>query len=180
VNANIDPRGMINALKALKADQDKLKLNKLELRGFSSHPPTEERMADLADTADYPKGKGELPGSEGREEWEAVIRPYQAMLLQEQIYLNDPGASLYLLENLAKDGWFVGYSTDLACAVWTGYDDPTPMGAGEAGAAAHSTGGTRRPAWRARLRAAEGGQQVEANKVLNRYLAMKPDARMPP
>jgi penicillin-binding protein 1A len=36
--------------------------------------------------------------------------------------------------NQAKDGWFVGFSTDLACAVWTGYDDPTPMGAGEAGA----------------------------------------------
>ncbi len=36
--------------------------------------------------------------------------------------------------NQAKDGWFVGYSTDIACAVWTGYDDPTPMGAGEAGA----------------------------------------------
>jgi penicillin-binding protein 1A len=36
--------------------------------------------------------------------------------------------------NQAKDGWFVGYSTDLACAVWTGFDDPTPMGAGEAGA----------------------------------------------
>ena len=27
------------------------------------------------------------------------------MLLQEQIYLNDPGASLYLLQNLATDGW---------------------------------------------------------------------------
>ncbi len=36
--------------------------------------------------------------------------------------------------NQAKDGWFVGYSTDVACAVWTGFDDPTPMGAGEAGA----------------------------------------------
>jgi penicillin-binding protein 1A len=36
--------------------------------------------------------------------------------------------------NQAKDGWFVGYTPDIACAVWTGYDDPTPMGAGEAGA----------------------------------------------
>lgn len=36
--------------------------------------------------------------------------------------------------NQAKDAWFVGYSTDVACAVWTGYDEPTPMGAGEAGA----------------------------------------------
>lgn len=36
--------------------------------------------------------------------------------------------------NQAKDGWFVGYSPEIACAVWTGYDDPMPMGAGEAGA----------------------------------------------
>jgi penicillin-binding protein 1A len=36
--------------------------------------------------------------------------------------------------NQAKDGWFVGYSPDIVCAVWTGFDDPTPMGAGEAGA----------------------------------------------
>lgn len=36
--------------------------------------------------------------------------------------------------NQAKDGWFVGYSPDITCAVWTGYDDPLPMGAGEAGA----------------------------------------------
>jgi penicillin-binding protein 1A len=36
--------------------------------------------------------------------------------------------------NQAKDGWFVGFSTDLACAVWTGYDDPSPLGAHEAGA----------------------------------------------
>jgi penicillin-binding protein 1A len=36
--------------------------------------------------------------------------------------------------NEAKDAWFVGYSTDVACAVWTGYDDPRPMGHGEAGA----------------------------------------------
>ncbi|MFO0760923.1 MAG: PBP1A family penicillin-binding protein [Byssovorax sp.] len=38
--------------------------------------------------------------------------------------------------NQAKDAWFVGYSTEIACAVWTGYDDPLPLGAGEAGASA--------------------------------------------
>jgi penicillin-binding protein 1A len=38
--------------------------------------------------------------------------------------------------NQAKDAWFVGYSTDVACAVWTGFDDPAPLGAGEAGASA--------------------------------------------
>ncbi len=38
--------------------------------------------------------------------------------------------------NKAKDAWFAGYSTDIACVVWTGYDDATPLGAGEAGATA--------------------------------------------
>jgi penicillin-binding protein 1A len=38
--------------------------------------------------------------------------------------------------NQAKDAWFVGYSTDVACAVWTGFDDPAPLGSGEAGASA--------------------------------------------
>lgn len=38
--------------------------------------------------------------------------------------------------NQAKDAWFVGYSTDVACAVWTGFDDPTPLGGGESGASA--------------------------------------------
>ncbi|HTA89322.1 MAG TPA: PBP1A family penicillin-binding protein [Polyangiaceae bacterium] len=43
--------------------------------------------------------------------------------------------------NLAKDTWFVGYSTELAAAVWVGYDDALPLGWGEAGAA------TALPAW---------------------------------
>jgi penicillin-binding protein 1A len=38
--------------------------------------------------------------------------------------------------NQAKDTWFAGYSTDVACVVWTGYDDAAPLGAGEAGATA--------------------------------------------
>jgi penicillin-binding protein 1A len=39
--------------------------------------------------------------------------------------------------NQAKDTWFVGYTPDIVCAVWTGYDEPKPLGAGrEAGATA--------------------------------------------
>ncbi|HEX3777494.1 MAG TPA: PBP1A family penicillin-binding protein [Polyangiaceae bacterium] len=43
--------------------------------------------------------------------------------------------------NLAKDTWFVGFSTELAAAVWVGYDDALPLGWGEAGAQ------TALPAW---------------------------------
>jgi len=35
--------------------------------------------------------------------------------------------------NEVRDAWFAGYSTDIACAVWTGYDDRAPLGAGESG-----------------------------------------------
>lgn len=33
--------------------------------------------------------------------------------------------------NDVKDAWFVGYSTDLAAAVWVGFDDALPLGAGD-------------------------------------------------
>jgi penicillin-binding protein 1A len=38
--------------------------------------------------------------------------------------------------NKEKDAWFVGYSTDFVCGVWTGFDDASPLGAGEVGAVA--------------------------------------------
>jgi penicillin-binding protein 1A len=38
--------------------------------------------------------------------------------------------------NQAKDAWFVGYTPDITCAVWTGFDDAAPLGTGETGAVA--------------------------------------------
>jgi penicillin-binding protein 1A len=35
--------------------------------------------------------------------------------------------------NQVKDAWFVGYSTELAAAVWIGYDDGLPLGNSESG-----------------------------------------------
>jgi len=144
---------------------------------LSTHPPTEERMADLADTANYLAGKGELPGSEGREEWAAVIRPYQAMLLQEQIYLNDPGASLYLLESLAKDGWtgLLRFNEGEVYRLRNANGDD--LKAATAYTAAIALADAPPEAWRAHGYALlKAGNKSEANKVLNRYLAMKPDA----
>ncbi len=36
--------------------------------------------------------------------------------------------------NEAKDAWFVGFTTDIVCGVWVGYDDARPLGWGEQGA----------------------------------------------
>jgi penicillin-binding protein 1A len=42
--------------------------------------------------------------------------------------------------NAAKDAWFVGYSADIACVVWTGFDDASPLGPGETGSVASLPG----------------------------------------
>ena len=54
--------------------------------------------------------------------------------------------------NLAKDAWFVGYSTDYVAGVWVGYDEAMPLGFGEAGAV------TALPIWMAFMKAAEAGR----------------------
>ncbi len=55
--------------------------------------------------------------------------------------------------NQAKDAWFVGYSPDVVCAVWSGYDDPRPLGGGrEAGATAAL------PAWMTFMKGALAGK----------------------
>ena len=144
---------------------------------LSTHPPTEERMIDLADTANYLAGKQAIQDSEGREEWAEVIRPYQAMLLQEQVYLNDPGASLYLLENLAKDGWtgLLRFNEGEIYRLRNATGDD--LKAATAYAAATALEDAPLEAWRAhgfaRLLA---GNKSEADEAMNRYLAMKPDA----
>jgi penicillin-binding protein 1A len=66
--------------------------------------------------------------------------------------LNRPVAGKTGTSNKAKDAWFVGYSTDLSCAVWTGYDDATPLGRREAGSTAAL------PAWVAFMKAAHKGR----------------------
>ena len=66
--------------------------------------------------------------------------------------LGRPVAGKTGTSNEAKDAWFVGYSTDIAVAVWTGYDDAKPLGKREAGATAAL------PAWISFMKAAHTGK----------------------
>jgi penicillin-binding protein 1A len=50
--------------------------------------------------------------------------------------LDRPIAGKTGTSNDSRDGWFAGYSTDLVCVVWTGYDDAVSLGASESGASA--------------------------------------------
>ena len=74
---------------------------------FSTHPPSEARMLDLTPSARevsavFVQGR---QYSDGRAEWLSAVAPIRGALLEEQIKQNDPGASLYLVNALASDGW---------------------------------------------------------------------------
>ncbi|HMI88776.1 MAG TPA: PBP1A family penicillin-binding protein [Polyangiaceae bacterium] len=60
--------------------------------------------------------------------------------------LRRPVAGKTGTSNQAKDTWFVGYSPDIVCATWTGFDDARPLGGREQGATAAL------PAWIAFMR----------------------------
>jgi hypothetical protein len=42
---------------------------------------------------------------DGRDRWLAATAALRPQLIDEQVKQNDPGASLYLIESLAADGW---------------------------------------------------------------------------
>jgi penicillin-binding protein 1A len=70
--------------------------------------------------------------------------------------LGRPAAGKTGTSNAAKDTWFSGFTSDVACAVWVGFDDAKPLGGGESGAS------TALPAWVAFMQAAhEGKPRVE-------------------
>ncbi len=56
--------------------------------------------------------------------------------------------------NDVKDTWFSGYSTELVATVWVGFDEPTPLGSGESGAA------TALPLWIQFMKSAHEGRPV--------------------
>jgi hypothetical protein len=71
---------------------------------FQTHPAPESRMVDLrASRREVKGGTGEA--ARGRARYLQAIGPIRTTLLDDQVKLNDPGASLYIIENLAKDGW---------------------------------------------------------------------------
>lgn len=144
---------------------------------LSSHPPTQTRMTNLSDTADYLVTKGALHGVPADDGWAAIIQPYEAMLLRDQVYLNDPGASLYLLETWAKDGWtglLRFYEGEIYRLRHARGDD---LEAATAYAAATNLADAPPEAWRAHGYALlKAGGKAEAYEALNRFLAKSPGA----
>jgi predicted Zn-dependent protease len=158
------------------AEHRKQKYKDASRSAFSTHPPSEERMDDLADTAEL-LVKSPESGAERRDEWNAVVAPYRPMLLEEQVRLNDPGASLYLINGLAQQGWtgLLRYNEGEIYRLRAAEGDDAR--AAEAYAAATTLPEAPVEAWRAHGYAlVKAGKQAEGHEALGRYLTLKPDA----
>ncbi len=106
-----------------------------------------------------------------------AISPIRQMLLDDQVKLNDPGASQYLIETLARDGW-TGLLRFYEAEIWRlrnrRGDD---LRAAQGYAVAVSFPDAPPEAWRWHgLSLLKAGRQPEGRAALSRYLALKPNA----
>lgn len=145
----------------------------------STHPPSDERMETLGAAALAVRSRTGANGhDDGRDRWLAAVAPYRTTLLEEQVKLNDPGASLYLINALAQDGW-TGLLRYFEGEVYRLRDLPGDADrAAAAYAAAVQLDDAPPEAWRAHGYALlKAGQGEDGRRALARYLELKPDAR---
>jgi Zn-dependent protease with chaperone function len=153
--------------------------NKRPRRNFSlleTHPAPRTRMEDLRLSAQEisTPGRGY---DRGRDRYLQAIAPHRKMMLDDQVKLNDPGASLYILNTLAKDGWN-GLLRYYEGEVWRlrGRRGDSDIAA-RSYAAAVGYPDAPAEAWRAHgYELIKRGQAPQGKTALNRYLAMAPQA----
>ncbi len=143
---------------------------------FDTHPSDDQRMADLkADALEL-----KVPGrsyDNYRARYLSAIGPIRPMLLDDQVKLNDPGASEYLIETLAQDGWN-GLLRFYEGEVWRLRNRKGDEArAAQSYAAAVVYPDAPADAWRWHgIALLKEGRNGEAKAAFTRYLAMKPDA----
>ncbi|HEX8839252.1 MAG TPA: M48 family metalloprotease, partial [Sphingomicrobium sp.] len=178
--AGYDPIEMSNIWQQLIGEQDASARYRRKRRHkggiFDTHPSSDARMADLrADAAEL-----RVPGrtyDNKRERYLATIGPIRPMLLDDQVKLNDPGASQYLIDTLALDGWN-GLLRYHEGEVWRLRNRPgDDIRAEQSYAAAIAYPDAPADAWRWHgVSLMKQGRAGEAKAAFSRYLRMKPDA----
>lgn len=145
----------------------------------STHPPSSDRMVDLKASAMDMEGRDPVDSryNSGREEYLAAIAPLRQTLLDEQVRLNDPGASLFLVNSLAQDGWdgVLRYNEGEIYRLRDEQGDASRALSAYAAAVEHSNAPAE--AHRAHGYALlKAGDRAGGRAALARYLELKPDA----
>jgi len=143
---------------------------------FDTHPSEGSRMVDLRLDAQEITVPGKAYDDK-RARYLSTIGHIRPMLLDDQVKLNDPGASQYLIETLAKDGWD-GLLRFYEGEVWRLRNRPgDELRANQSYAAAITYPDAPADAWRWHgIALLKQGRTNEAKAAFTRYLTMKPDA----
>jgi predicted Zn-dependent protease len=143
---------------------------------FDTHPSSESRMKDLRADAAEVTVPGKLYDNR-RERYLATIGNIRPTLLDDQVKLNDPGASEYLIQTLAQDGWN-GLLRFYEGEVWRLRNRPgDDVRAAQSYAAAVVYPDAPADAWRWHgISLMKAGRGQEAKAAFARYLTMKPNA----
>ena len=143
---------------------------------FETHPSSDSRMADLRVDATELTVPGKAYDSH-RDRYLGEIGKMRPTLLDDQVKLNDPGASQYLIETLAQDGWN-GLLRFYEGEVWRLRNRPgDDLRAAQSYAAAVVYPDAPADAWRMHgISLLKEGRTAEAKAAFARYLTMKPDA----
>jgi len=179
-DAGYDPIEMANVWEQLIGEENASARyrRKHRQRGslFDTHPSPDSRLADLrisATEVTVPSKAYET----GHDRYLKTIAPIRQMLLEDQVRLNDPGASQYLLNTLAQDGWN-GTLRYYEGEVWR-----LRNRAGDEARAAQSYSiavaypDAPPEAWRSHgLELIKEGRSGEGKAALGRYLQLKPAA----
>ena len=143
---------------------------------FSTHPAPRERLNDLKLSAQ----ELTVPGrtyDRGRERYQAAIAPIRHMLFDDQVKLNDPGASQYIVQTLAKDGWS-GTLQFYQGEIHRLRNSPQfQAAAAQSYAAAVAYPDAPADAWRWHgIMLTKQGRREEGRAALQRYLSLAPNA----
>jgi len=145
---------------------------------FSTHPSPESRMADLKISAEEVKQPGKSYDAY-RARYLTALAKIRPTLLDDQVKLNDPGASQYVVNTLAKDGWN-GLLRFYEGEVWR-LRNSQKMGdearAAQGYAAAILYADAPPDAWRWHgIMLLKSGKRAEARAAFARYLQLAPGA----
>jgi beta-barrel assembly-enhancing protease len=143
---------------------------------FDTHPSSDARMADLRASA----AEVTVPGHDYRtyrERYLATIGTIRPTLLDDQVKLNDPGASQYLIETLARDGWngLLRFHEGEVWRLRNRHGDDLRAAQSYAAAVAYPDAPADAFRWHG-ISLMKAGRPGEAKAAFARYLSMKPDA----
>ena len=143
---------------------------------FETHPSPDARRAELKVSA----AEVTVPGKaydDRQDDYLEAIGHLRPMLLDDQVKLNDPGASQYIVETLARDGWngLLRFHEGEIWRLRNRAGDDARAASGYAAAVQYPDAPPDAWRWHG-IMLQKAGRVPEARNAFGRYLAMAPNA----